>query len=256
MSLGIPLDKQVGRLSGGQRAQVALALAPAKRPRLLLLDEPVAALDPLARRDFLTIAREIDQSTHKLVWTQAITRRQWLTTRAGRTRRLSPGASPRVPRARPLLMPQLRGSAPDHLLPAGQPLLGLPGNRVRNLRPPQHRPDMAKFLLDLPPRCLTGADPSRPAGPGLAWPGRAELPARQRAVIVLRYWEDLPEADVAAILNCSTGTVKSTASRGLTRLRQALTDAGQGTPSAERQQAPDQRLPGWPPIPALRKEHQ
>jgi ABC-2 type transport system ATP-binding protein len=52
--LRIPLDKRVGTLSGGQRAQVALALTLAKRPRLLLLDEPVAALDPLARRNFLT----------------------------------------------------------------------------------------------------------------------------------------------------------------------------------------------------------
>ena len=51
--LNIPLDQTVGTLSGGQRAQVALSLTLAKRPRLLLLDEPVAALDPLARRQFL-----------------------------------------------------------------------------------------------------------------------------------------------------------------------------------------------------------
>jgi ABC-2 type transport system ATP-binding protein len=51
--LRIPLDQRVGTLSGGQRAQVALTLTLAKQPRLLLLDEPVAALDPLARRNFL-----------------------------------------------------------------------------------------------------------------------------------------------------------------------------------------------------------
>ena len=53
--LKVPLDRAVGKLSGGQRAQVALALILAKRPRLLLLDEPVAALDPLARRNFLRV---------------------------------------------------------------------------------------------------------------------------------------------------------------------------------------------------------
>jgi ABC-2 type transport system ATP-binding protein len=52
-SLEIPLRRRAGSLSGGQQAQVALALALAKRPRLLVLDEPLASLDPLARREFL-----------------------------------------------------------------------------------------------------------------------------------------------------------------------------------------------------------
>jgi ABC-2 type transport system ATP-binding protein len=51
--LGIPLKKKAGRLSGGQQSQLALTLALARRPRLLILDEPLAALDPIARQDFL-----------------------------------------------------------------------------------------------------------------------------------------------------------------------------------------------------------
>jgi ABC-2 type transport system ATP-binding protein len=51
--LGLNLQQRAGSLSGGQRAQLALTLATAKRPELLLLDEPVASLDPLARREFL-----------------------------------------------------------------------------------------------------------------------------------------------------------------------------------------------------------
>jgi ABC-2 type transport system ATP-binding protein len=51
--LGISLKKRAGKLSGGQQAQLALTLALARRPRLLILDEPLAALDPLARQDFL-----------------------------------------------------------------------------------------------------------------------------------------------------------------------------------------------------------
>ncbi len=51
--LGLDPRQRAGSLSGGQRAQLALTLAAAKRPELLLLDEPVASLDPLARREFL-----------------------------------------------------------------------------------------------------------------------------------------------------------------------------------------------------------
>ncbi|MEV5559913.1 ABC transporter ATP-binding protein [Nonomuraea wenchangensis] len=51
--LGIPLERKVGRLSGGQQAQVAVTLALATRPDLLVLDEPLANLDPLARHDVM-----------------------------------------------------------------------------------------------------------------------------------------------------------------------------------------------------------
>ncbi len=50
--------QKAGSLSGGQRAQLALTMAIAKRPELLILDEPVSGLDPLARRDFLRVLME------------------------------------------------------------------------------------------------------------------------------------------------------------------------------------------------------
>ncbi|MHB8244958.1 MAG: ATP-binding cassette domain-containing protein [Acidimicrobiales bacterium] len=53
--LGIPLDRKVGKLSGGQQAQLALTLALARDPELLVLDEPLARLDPLARHDFMGV---------------------------------------------------------------------------------------------------------------------------------------------------------------------------------------------------------
>jgi ABC-2 type transport system ATP-binding protein len=53
--LGIPLKRKAGRLSGGQQAQLALTLALARRPKLLVLDEPVAMLDPVARHDFMAV---------------------------------------------------------------------------------------------------------------------------------------------------------------------------------------------------------
>ena len=57
--LGLDLHQRAGRLSGGQRLQLALTLAMAKRPELLVLDEPLSSLDPLARREFLADLMEL-----------------------------------------------------------------------------------------------------------------------------------------------------------------------------------------------------
>jgi ABC-2 type transport system ATP-binding protein len=56
-ALGIPPKRKTGKLSGGQQAQLALTLALARRPKLLVLDEPVAMLDPIARHDFMDTVR-------------------------------------------------------------------------------------------------------------------------------------------------------------------------------------------------------
>jgi RNA polymerase sigma-70 factor (sigma-E family) len=58
----------------------------------------------------------------------------------------------------------------------------------------------------------------------------AELPPRQRTVLVLRYFNDMPEAEIADVLSCTVGTVKSQVSRGLARLR-VLTEPGAGVPA-------------------------
>ena len=57
--LGLDPAQKAGKLSGGQRAQLALTLAIAKRPEILILDEPIASLDPLARREFLQTLMEV-----------------------------------------------------------------------------------------------------------------------------------------------------------------------------------------------------
>jgi RNA polymerase sigma-70 factor (sigma-E family) len=89
-------------------------------------------------------------------------------------------------------------------------------------------------------RELLSAEPPDRAGPDPTWEFTersalidelARLPERMRAVLVLRYWEDLSEAETAAALGCSVGTVKSQASRGLARLR-GLLEAGDTERSA------------------------
>ncbi|MBV9098595.1 MAG: SigE family RNA polymerase sigma factor [Frankiaceae bacterium] len=68
-----------------------------------------------------------------------------------------------------------------------------------------------------------GADPADAYGDRAElWDAVRSLPPRTRAILVLRYWEDLSEADTAAALGCSVGSVKSQASRGLERLRAVL----------------------------------
>ena len=61
------------------------------------------------------------------------------------------------------------------------------------------------------------------------WQALRAMPPRTRAVLVLRYWEDLSEAQTADLLGCSVGTVKSQASRGLRKLAEVL--SGDGTPT-------------------------
>jgi ABC-2 type transport system ATP-binding protein len=73
--LGIPLKRKAGKLSGGQQAQLALTLALARRPRLLVLDEPVAMLDPIARHDFMAtvLAAATDDGVSVLLSSHVLT---------------------------------------------------------------------------------------------------------------------------------------------------------------------------------------
>ncbi|MEO6712044.1 MAG: SigE family RNA polymerase sigma factor [Mycobacteriales bacterium] len=88
-----------------------------------------------------------------------------------------------------------------------------------------------EWLTDRLPERRSAAAPERAYEHPL-WLALATLPPRQRAVLVLRYYADMSEADIAAVLGCATGTVKSQASKGLATMRQraattsVLDDAG------------------------------
>lgn len=74
-------------------------------------------------------------------------------------------------------------------------------------------------LIDPPERPAPTADPFERADQEELWQRVAELPRQQRAVLVLRYYEDLSVAETAAVLGCSPGTVRAYASRALATLR-------------------------------------
>jgi len=76
-------------------------------------------------------------------------------------------------------------------------------------------------VADVPDHAVNGQFDAAEDRRGL-WPALLALPAQQRAVLVLRYFEDLTEAQIAAVLGCSPGAVKTHAARGLDRLRRSM----------------------------------
>ena len=85
---------------------------------------------------------------------------------------------------------------------------------------------VSEALTDVPPE-VAGRDEAYSGVDerGALLGALAQLPPKQRAVVVMRYWEDLSEAETAAMLGCSVGTVKSQASRGLRKLQEVLDGA-------------------------------
>lgn len=83
----------------------------------------------------------------------------------------------------------------------------------------------AQELVDMPASDVVSVDPDRIADRAVMAAALRSLPPRMRAVLVLRYWEDLSEVATAEMLGCSVHTVRSQTSRGLARLRTTLAPA-------------------------------
>lgn len=119
--------------------------------------------------------------------------------------------------------------------------------RVAGLRPDEVGPYLRRVVVNLWKDRLRRfatelkhlrQEPSPPAAATTGedrdamWRALLRLPTRQRACVVLRYYEDLSEREVAEVLSCSTGTVKSQTSRALSKLRRELADEdGRATPT-------------------------
>jgi RNA polymerase sigma-70 factor (sigma-E family) len=97
-------------------------------------------------------------------------------------------------------------------------------NTYLSQRRPQKR--RLEVLTDAPPE-LRPAPEGGPEDRMVLWPHVRSLPPRQRAVVVLRYYEQLSEQEIADVLGCSRGTVKSTAHHALNTLRAALDTDGE-----------------------------
>ncbi len=116
-------------------------------------------------------------------------------------------------------------------------------DRWRLLR---HRPEKPLGPVDVMPVAggLFGPDQSAAiADQDLLWRALAQLPPGQRAVLVLRYYEDLTEAQTAAVLGCTVGTVKTQASRALAKLRGIVGIADCGAQPPDEPKLTDQMSP-------------
>ncbi|MEU2913819.1 SigE family RNA polymerase sigma factor [Streptomyces massasporeus] len=101
--------------------------------------------------------------------------------------------------------------------------------QVNRWRLRRHR---AETTVPVLPESDTGTDAGSDSELRIAlWAALGRLSKRQRAVVVLRYFEDLPEAEVAALLGCPVGTVRSTAHRSLAKLRALVPELGPEGPS-------------------------